>query len=100
MYIVENENIRVEMLKFMIKYLYLINLLEVIFYDAKKNTLRSSTSQGTHFIMVKSNFRLKRNLVHFFSSLEVHCFLAAFIGNVHQIDLLRKSAQKDRIFNL
>jgi len=36
MYIVENENIRVEMLKFKIKYLYLINLLEVIFYDAKK----------------------------------------------------------------
>ncbi len=91
MYIAENENSRVKMLKFSVRYLYLINLFVVIFYQPKKNTLKNLTFQGTHFIMVKSNFRLKRNLVHFFSSLKIHCFLAAFIGNVDNVDLLRKS---------
>jgi len=91
MYIAENENVRVEMLKFKITYLYLINLSEVIFLFQKKYPEKFNFS-GYPFIMVKSNSRLKRNLVHFFSSLEVHCFLAAFVGNIHQIDLLRKSA--------
>jgi len=49
MYMAENENLRVEMLKFWIRYLYLINLFEVIFYWCKKNTLKSSAFQGTHF---------------------------------------------------
>ncbi len=91
MYIAENENIRVKMLKFEITYLYLINLFWVIFCQYKKYPGKFNFS-GYPFIMVKSNCNLKRNLVHFFSSLEVHCFLAAFIGNIYQIDLLRKSA--------
>ncbi|CAI8836924.1 hypothetical protein EMIT036CA2_30258 [Chryseobacterium sp. IT-36CA2] len=48
MYTPENENIRVEMLKFEIRYLYLIYLLNVIFNCSQKNTLKSSTFQGTH----------------------------------------------------
>ena len=92
MYIPENENIRVEMLKFDITYLYLIYLSEVIFFIPPKKYPEKFNFPGYPFIMVKSNSRLKRNLVHFFSSLEVHCFLAAFVGNIHQIDLLRKSA--------
>lgn len=79
------------MLKFEIKYLYLITLLRVIFAVLKKIPWKIYYP-GYPFIMVKSNLHLKRNLVHFFSSLEVHCFLAAFVGNINNINLLRKSA--------
>lgn len=42
--------------------------------------------------------KYKRNLIHFFSSLKVHYFLAVFVGDINQIDLLRKKL-KGIVFN-
>ena len=40
---------------------------------------------------------LKTNLIHLFSSLEIHCFLISFEGDIHQIELFWKRTQHDGI---
>ena len=53
---------------------------------------RKTKTTASAVVVLFQLFCLKRYFVHFFSSLEVHHFLAAFVSNAYQIDLLRKSA--------
>ncbi len=43
---------------------------------------------------------LESSFIYFFTSLECHCFLFAFVSNSYQIHLVRKLIQKYCIFNL
>ena len=62
-------------------------------------TITKEIKKTTAFavVLIRLNVLLKRYFIHFFSALEVHCFLASFVSNINEVNLLGKSAQKDGI---